>query len=178
MSAPAPTSRPSPADMPPHPVPHPASNPAASPTGFTTALTPAAPAPAARGRGSAQAAIAPGKLRSSEVFRSVYRRGIFLSGMTPEARLVAHTLVWYASHRNGHISTNHAPDVERLAEESGLTPLRVQVQLEVLAQRGWLQYRRFSDGPRKGGQRMVLTIPALYLERVRAVRSQARSNGS
>lgn len=175
MSAPAPFRRPSPADMPRHPVPHPAARPAASPTGFTARP---ASAPARSGAGGAQAAIAPGVLNRDEMFRSLYRRGIFLSGMTPEARLLAHTLVWYANHLNGHISPNQQPSADQLAKDTGLSPERIKVLLEVMWQRGWLQRRPILQGPRKGRHRTALTIPALYLERVREARAEARAKST
>ncbi|MEV0441855.1 hypothetical protein AB0I84_06090 [Streptomyces spectabilis] len=177
MSAPAPPRRPSPADMPRHPLPHPAIKPTASPTGFTTTPAPAtaAPAPAADGRASAEAALTPGKLQPGENFRSVYRRAMFMSGLRPEARLVAHTLVWYANHLNGHISPNHQPSLERLAADTGLTPGRVKVQTQILWQRGWLRRRPILEGPRKGRIRISLTVPAVYLERVRDARALPRS---
>ncbi|WP_030569710.1 helix-turn-helix domain-containing protein [Streptomyces aureocirculatus] len=171
MSSPAPPRRPSPADMPRHPAP-----PAAKPT-TATARTPA-PAPARSPQHSGlQTAIAPGKLRDDEVFKSLFRRGLFLSGLPPQARLVAHTLAWYAHHRTGQITPNGQPSVERLARETGLDPNRVRVAIEVLWQRGWLRRRPILSGPRQGRPRMDLVVPAVYLDQVRALRSRHRTGG-
>ncbi|WP_405925466.1 hypothetical protein [Streptomyces sp. NBC_00035] len=159
--------RPSPADLarrPPHAEPKPAPRPAPAATPHT--------APCETPRLSPQEAIAPGVLRGDERFKPSYHRALLLSGMLPEARLMGYTLLWYAHHRTGRISPSFQPSREELAEHSGLTAGRVGVQLEVLRERGWLHLTPIQQGPRAGLPRFELTIPALYLERVRAHRAR------
>lgn len=116
-------------------------------------------------------AIAPGELRTNERFKPTFQRGLLISGMLPEARLMGYTLVWYADHITGRISPHLQPDAAQLAASSGLSEVRVGVQLEVLRERGWLHINRISEGPRVGGPRFDLAIPALYLERIRVDRT-------
>ncbi|WP_405924900.1 hypothetical protein [Streptomyces sp. NBC_00035] len=175
MSAPA-THRPSPADLarrtpqattaaPPKPAPGPA------PTAPRAAARPQPP------KLSAAEAIAPGRLADGERFKPSYHRGLLLSGMLPEARLMGYTLLWYANHSTGRISPNFQPGIEELVEHTGLDARRVGVQLEVLRERGWLRLATIQQGPRAGLPRFELTIPALYLERVRAHRARQIPSG-
>jgi hypothetical protein len=122
-------------------------------------------------RMTAAEAIAPGRLAPGERFKPTYHRGLLLSGMLPEARLLGYTLLWYANHRTGRISPNFQPSREQLAADTGLGAARVGVQIEVLRERGWLHLTPIQEGLRAGRPRFDLTIPALYLERVRAHRA-------
>jgi hypothetical protein len=117
-------------------------------------------------------AIAPGRLAPGERFKPTYHRGLLLSGMLPEARLLGYTLLWYANHRTGRISPNFQPSRAQLADDTGLDAGRVGVQLEILRERGWLRLTPIAEGPRTGRPRFELTIPALCLERVRAHRAE------
>lgn len=127
--------------------------------------TPAAPpAPAAP---RAEDALAPGKLNRKEHFRKFYLFGLRRSRMHAHARLVGHDLVWRAHHATGQVSPNMQVSSDELALATGLTPGQVDVALQVLHTRGWLNYRVIADGPRAGQRAMVLTIPAAVLEQVR-----------
>lgn len=117
-------------------------------------------------------AIAPGHLKPSERFKPTYTRGLLLSGLLPEARLMGHTLLWYAHHRTGRISPNFQPGLEQLAADSGFYPARVGVQIEILRERGWLCLTPIAEGPRQGRPRFELTIPALVLDRIRQQRAE------
>lgn len=119
-----------------------------------------------------QESLAPGRLADGERFKPTFHRGLLLSGMNPEARLMGYTLLWFAHHRTGRISPTLQPSQQELADASGLSVGRVGVQLEVLRERGWLRLVPISEGPRTGLLRFELTIPALYLERVRAHRAE------
>lgn len=119
---------------------------------------------------TAEEAIAPGRLAPSERFKPTYQRGLLLSGMLPETRLMAFTLLWYSHHRSGRISPNFQPSREQLAADTGMDTGRVGVQIEILRQRGWLRLTPIAEGPRTGRPRFELAIPALYLERIRTQR--------
>lgn len=174
--------RPTPGDLAPKP---PTPNPAtlaprpAAPTA-TPGPAPQEAPPSSRPRAMTPAeAIAPGILIGRERFKPTYTRALFLSSMLPAARLVAHTLLWHANHLSGKISPRLQPTTEQLAEATGLDPARVQVQLKILAQRGWIHLHRIEEGPRAGHPRFDLAIPALYLEQVRAARAaQAARNAA
>ncbi|MGW0566125.1 helix-turn-helix domain-containing protein [Streptomyces tauricus] len=159
----------SPADMAarrPAPPPKPAARPA------PTAPTPRPAAPSApQPQTAAEKAISPGVLADGERFKPTYHRGLMVSGMQPEARALGFALLWFASHKNGRISPTLQPSQQDLADASGLSIARVGVQLQVLRERGWLHLHRIEYGPRAGLPRFDLTIPALYLERVRAYRA-------
>lgn len=124
---------------------------------------------------AAEAAIAPGRLVEGERFKPMYHWGLLLSDMLPETRLLGYTLLWYAHHSSGRISPARQPNQAELARATGLTAARVGVQLEVLRQRGWLHLATVPQGPRAGLPRYDLTIPALYLERIRAQRAERHS---
>jgi hypothetical protein len=140
----------------------------------------ARPRPAEDGTKPAQLtpakAIAPGQLAPGERFKTLYQRGLMISGMLPQARLVGHTLSLYAHHRTGRISPNHQPSHDQLAADTGLNPGSIGAQFEILRQRGWLQSTRIGEGPRAGKPRFDLTIPALYLEQIRAPRLTGRAS--
>lgn len=125
---------------------------------------------------TAAEAIAPGRLAKGERFKPMYHWGLMLSGLLPEARLLGYTLLWYARHTDGHISPTYQPNLDQLAAATGLMPARVAVQIEILCQRGWLRTTAIPTGPRAGGPRYDLTIPALYLERIRAKRAEREDN--
>lgn len=133
-------------------------------------------APAPRRKSTSADALAPGRLEPAERFKTLYRRGLMLSGMLPEARLVAHTLLMYANHRTGRISPNFQPSRDQLVEDTGLEAARVGVQLEVLRQRGWLTLTPIAEGPRVGLPRFDLTIPSLYMARIRGPRRTDRAS--
>lgn len=120
---------------------------------------------------AAEEAIAPGVLTQGERFKPTYHRGLLMSGMLPEARLMGFALLYFANHRTGRIPPSLQPDRQELAQLTGLSTARVGVQLEVLRERGWLHFHRIDHGPRVGLPRFDLTIPALHLERIRAHRA-------
>ncbi|MFJ3794981.1 hypothetical protein ACIPSJ_01695 [Streptomyces sp. NPDC090088] len=154
MTSPAP--RPVPKPGPPRPRPPMPSTPAAAPLTPVTASS------------AGSVLIAPGKLRQDEVLRAVYQRGIRLSRMLPEARLVALTLLPYANYKSGLIQ--RVPTPEQLAFGTGLARGQVLVQVEVLAQRGWLTRQRLHSGPNAGQEVLQLRVPALVLEQIRQTR--------
>jgi hypothetical protein len=130
-----------------------------------------------RPRLTAEEAIAPGQLKTEEHFRKFFLFGLRRSGMPAHARLVGHDLVWRASHATGRISPNLNPSSEVLALATGLTTGQVEVALQVLHTRGWLQYRVLQTGPREGQSVPRLTIPAAALEDIRAWLSQRPTIG-
>lgn len=142
-----------------------------SPADFARRVAPAAPAVSATPLPPIAQAIEPGKLGPNETFKPTYTWGLLISGMLPETRLLGHTILWYARYYDGHIPPTFAPNVDKLSAGSGLTPTRVQTHLEILRQRGWLRLTSIPTGPRAGSPRFDLTIPSLYLERVRAKRA-------
>ncbi len=131
----------------------------------------AAAASAPRPLSAAEQAIAPGVLTTSERFKPTYHRAILMSGMQPETRLTALTLLWFAHHKTGSIRPTDQPSRQELVDSTGLSTDRIGVQIEVLRERGWLHLNPITEGPRTGLPRYDLTIPALYLERVRAHRA-------
>lgn len=131
----------------------------------------AAAASAPRQLTAAEEAIAPGVLSTDERFKPTYHRGLLMSGMHPEARLTGLALLWFAHHKTGSIRPTDQPSRQELVDSTGLSTDRVGVQIEVLRERGWLHLNPITEGPRLGLPRFDLTIPALYLERVRAYRS-------
>lgn len=137
------------------------------------ATAPAKPKPA-----TPADSLAPARLEPDEPFKTMYQRGLILSGMLPEARLVAHTLLMYANHRTGRVSPNFQPSSEQLAADTGLAAARIGGQLEILRQRGWLKLTSIAEGPRIGRPRFDLTIPSLYIERIRGpLRAERASPG-
>jgi hypothetical protein len=154
MTAPTAPHRPSPADMGPRRTPAPAKAPAPQPYAPRT-LTPAE-------------AIAPGELSGGEHLRNLLPRALRKSRMHPNARLVALTLLAYANFKTGLVNSRHRPDVERLAEDTGLTTGQVEVQLHILTQRGWLYTRTLTQGAQAGQMGLFLAVPGLLLEQVRA----------
>ncbi|MDX3217705.1 helix-turn-helix domain-containing protein [Streptomyces scabiei] len=121
------------------------------------------------------AAIQPGRLRGKERLRPTFHRGLRISRMHPEARLVALTLLGYAHHTTGVVFPRYQPTSEQLAEATGLTPGQVGVQIHVLTQRGWLGIRRIEQGADAGREGLRLTVPALVLEQIRAARAAEQS---
>ncbi len=154
-----------------------------APATHRTPQQPVAPAAAdkprlpTRPRLTAEDAIAPGQLKTEEHFRKFFLFGLRRSGMPPHARLVGHDLVWRASHATGRISPNLNPSSAVLALATGLTTGQVEVALQVLHTRGWLQYRVLQSGPREGQSVPRLTIPAAALEDIRAWLSQKPTIG-
>lgn len=122
-------------------------------------------------------AIAPGRLAKGERFKPTYHRGLLLSGMLPETRLMGLSLLWYSHHHTGRISPNFQPSLEQLAADTGLDTHRVGVQIEILRQRGWLHLTVIAEGPRAGQPRFDLAIPALHLQRIRAHRAERAQPG-
>lgn len=141
--------------------------PAPKPGPRPQATAPSAPGPLT----AAEKAIAPGALAAGERFKPTYHRGLLISGMQPEARVTGFALLYFANHKNGRISPSVQPSQQELADSTGLSAERVGVQLEVLRERGWLHLHRIEHGPRAGLPRFDLTVPALYLERIRAYRA-------
>ncbi|MEU1496100.1 hypothetical protein [Streptomyces sp. NPDC005732] len=121
---------------------------------------------------AAEAAIAPGRLVEPERFKPMYHWGLLISDMLPESRLLGYTLLWYAHHTTGRISPARQPNRAKLVQQTGLSAARVGVHIETLRQRGWLHLATVPEGPRAGLPRYDLTIPSLYLERIRAARAE------
>ncbi|WP_073946489.1 hypothetical protein [Streptomyces kebangsaanensis] len=117
---------------------------------------------------SPEDALKPGNLTKREHFRKHFLFGMRTSHMHPHARLVGHDLMWRASHATGRISPSLQPSTEQLAQAAGLTAAQVDVALQVLHTRGWLQHRRLQEGPRAGQTAYSLAIPAAALEGIRA----------
>jgi hypothetical protein len=113
-------------------------------------------------------AIAPGVLVGRERMRTMVERGMRISRLHPEARLVALTLLGYAHYKTGTVFPRFRPTREQLAEATGLTPGQIDVQIHVLTQRGWLCSRRITQGHDTGRLALALAVPALILEQVRA----------
>ncbi|MFF9043293.1 hypothetical protein [Streptomyces parvulus] len=126
---------------------------------------------------SAEESIAPGKLTRDEHFRKFFLFAVRRSSLPSSSRLVAHDLLWRASHANGRISPNMRPDSEYLALATGLTVAQVDVALNTLTSRGWIHHRPITDGPRTGGHQWVLVIPAAALEDVRAFITSRTNHG-
>lgn len=82
--------------------------------------------------------LAPGTLVRGERFRPLYERGIRASGMTPHSRLVALTLLTFASAHTGELPAERQPYLDGLADATGLNHGQVVVQLRVLESRGWV----------------------------------------
>jgi hypothetical protein len=117
-------------------------------------------------------AVAPGKLHRSELLRPMFQQGVRLSRMQPHARLVALTLLGYANFQTGLIHERWTPTTEELAYATGLTTEQVQVQIEVLTQRGWAYTRALKQGPRAGQTALQMCVPAFVLEQLRARKDQ------
>jgi hypothetical protein len=150
----------SPADMTPRrPQPEPAKAPAPQPPTATVAES-----------------IAPGVLVGKERMRTMVERGMRISRLHPETRLVALTLLSYSNHKSGFIYRRYMPTAEQLAEATGLTDGQVQVQIHVLTQRGWLYSRRIPQGHDAGRTALSFAVPALVLEQVRAARAAAEAS--
>jgi hypothetical protein len=116
-------------------------------------------------------AIAPGHLVGKERMRTMIERGMRISRMHPEARLVALTLLGYAHHKTGIVFPRFRPTREQLADATGLSAGQIDVQIHVLTQRGWLCTRRITQGHDTGRLALSLAIPAQVLEQVRAARA-------
>ncbi|CUW29659.1 hypothetical protein [Streptomyces reticuli] len=133
----------------------------AAPAARTAPVPQDRPRPAKRPRHSA-----PGNLRQREIFRQVFLQAVRISGMNPETRLVALTLLGYANFRTGLVNKHeHGP--AGLAADTGLTEGQVRVQLTILTQRGWLTERALTTGPREGQRVHQLLIPDAVLAQVR-----------
>ncbi|MDT7847244.1 hypothetical protein [Streptomyces justiciae] len=159
MSAPATPRIPTPGDL------------ARRPALAVTPRVQASPAPRPEASASAVARLAgPGQVRPGEVFRQMFQQGMRISRMQPHARLVGLTLLAYANYKTGLLN-KYEPNSKELSYATGLTEAQALVQLEVLAQRGWLTYRTLSRGPRQGREVMQLCVPALVLEQLRRRRA-------
>lgn len=152
MSAP-PGYRPTPADLARQQfAPRPASDAPAPPP--TVAAVRRAPAEGANG------------LREGELMRSMYLRGMRISRLLPESRLIALTLMGYADYRTGVLS-RFAPDTEQLSYATGLNPRQARLHVEILTQRGWLGSHRLTQGPRTGQVVLHLGVPPWVLKQLR-----------
>ncbi|MFJ7049006.1 hypothetical protein ACIQVC_37210 [Streptomyces sp. NPDC101112] len=118
-------------------------------------------------------ALAPGRIGKRERLRNLFTHGLRISRMRPHARLVALTLLPYANDKTGLLTPAHRPTIEQLADNTGLLPAQVHVQLQVLTQRGWLYSRPIAEGPHAGKVGLCLAVPAGVLEQLRAARAQA-----
>ncbi|MDX3294656.1 hypothetical protein PV569_13160 [Streptomyces scabiei] len=159
------TPRPSPATMGPRRTPPKPTTPAPA---AAPSLPPAADTQPAR---TPAESIAPGQLKGDENLRSLFPRALRMSRMHPEARLVALTLLGYAHYKSGLVNSRNRPNIEQLAEDTGLTTGQVQVQLHVLTQRGWLYTRLLTRGSYNGQPGLFLAIPSFLLEPARAERA-------
>ncbi|MFF7259513.1 hypothetical protein ACFZCL_04355 [Streptomyces sp. NPDC008159] len=117
-------------------------------------------------------ALAPGRIGKRERFRNQFQHGLRRSCMHPHARLVALTLLGYANDKTGLLSPTYRPTVKQLADHTGLLPAQVQVQLQVLTQRGWLYSRPIAADPCAGTTGLCLAVPAGVLEQLRAARAK------
>ncbi|WP_425244822.1 hypothetical protein [Streptomyces sp. NEAU-NA10] len=111
--------------------------------------------------------LAPGTLVRGERFRPLYERGIRTSRMTPHSRLVAFTLLSFASASTGELPIERQPYLDGLVDATGLNRGQVAVQLRVLESRGWV--RRHPASP-SAYEHAVLrpVIPRHALEQLRA----------
>ena len=139
------------------------------------ATPPAAPAPDRQPTTPADT-IAPALLLPKERMRTVFLRGVRLSRMRPESRLVALTLLGYSNFKNGLINPHYRPSIEQLAEDTGLTNRQIHVQIHILTQRGWLHTRRITQGAYAGKPGLNLSVPAPVLERVRAAQEAEQAS--
>ncbi|MEU9645519.1 hypothetical protein [Streptomyces sp. NPDC048188] len=111
--------------------------------------------------------LAPGSLLRGERFRPLYEQGIRASRMTPHARLVAFTLLSYASARTGELPADRQPFLPGLVDATGLNAGQVVVQLRVLESRGWV--RRDPAGPHLYEEAVLRPVlPRYVLAQLRA----------
>ncbi|MFG3154257.1 hypothetical protein ACGF7W_19685 [Streptomyces sp. NPDC048219] len=111
--------------------------------------------------------LTPGSLLRGERFRPLYEQGLRGSAMTPHTRLVAWTLLSYASARTGDLPADRQPFLAGLVAATGLNPGQVVVQLRVLEQRGWVQ--RDPASPHAYEQAVLRpVIPGYVLAQLRA----------
>ncbi|MEV1063425.1 hypothetical protein [Streptomyces sp. NPDC050263] len=150
----APARKPTPAAAPPRTGPRPA------------AAVPARPQPV-DGMVTAADAVRQGKLRQGESFRTMLEQGVRISGMKPNTRLVALTLLGYANFRNGEIHARWRPTPEQLAIATGLTADQIGVQLAALTSRGWIHEFTLASGPRAGERCWQLGVPVAVLQQLR-----------
>ncbi|MFF0510984.1 hypothetical protein [Streptomyces sp. NPDC004250] len=116
---------------------------------------------------SARELLGPGSLLRGERFRPLFEQGLRGSRMTPHARLVAYTLLSYASARTGELPAERQPFLAGLVAATGLNPGQVVVQLHVLESRGWVQ--RDLASPRAYEQAVLRpVIPRYVLAQLRA----------
>jgi hypothetical protein len=115
-------------------------------------------------------ALDPDTLHPGEALRPYYHQAIRISGMHPNSRLTALTMLGYAHHKTGLVS-RHLHSDEQLAGDTALSLAQVRVHLEILRQRGWLELRTLSRGDRVGQQVWQVRIPGPLLQRVRAQRN-------
>lgn len=126
------------------------------------------PTPAPGTASPAADLAAPGRLRPDEVLRTLFGHGIRISGMNPNSRLVALTLLGNCG-RTG--LANRLVSPQQLAEATALDLAQVHVQLQILTQRGWLTTRAAQSGPRQGQMLLQLCVPQAVLLRVRQERA-------
>lgn len=111
--------------------------------------------------------LAPGSLLRGERFRPLFEQGIRASQMTPHSRLVAFTLLSYASARTGELPAERQPFLGGLVAATGLNAGQVVVQLRVLESRGWVQ--RDPAGPHLYEEAVLRpVIPRYVLAQLRA----------
>lgn len=121
---------------------------------------------------SAAGMVGPGQLRPNEILRQMYQQAIRISGMRPETRLVALTLLGFANFRTGLLN-KYQPSSSELGDITGLTEDQAVVQLNILTQRGWLSQRRTTRGPRQNQLTYQLCIPQAVLIQLRSRRTTA-----
>ncbi|MGW3110525.1 hypothetical protein [Streptomyces sp. NPDC001091] len=108
----------------------------------------------------------PASLQRGEHIRPMVQKGLRLSRMRPESRLVALTLLGYVNWRTGWMR-QHQPTTAELAAATGLTEGQVLVQMEILIQRGWLARYHPATGPRQDELVYRLCIPQVVLQQLR-----------
>jgi hypothetical protein len=111
--------------------------------------------------------LAPGSLLRGERFRPLFEQGIRGSRMTPHSRLVAFTLLTFASARTGELPPERQPFLAGLVAATGLNAGQVVVQLRVLETRGWVQ--RDPASPHRYEEALLRpVIPRYVLAQLRA----------
>jgi hypothetical protein len=111
--------------------------------------------------------LAPGTLVRGERFRPLFEQGIRTSRMTPHARLVALTLLTFASASTGELPLERQPYLDGLCDATGLNRGQVVVQLRVLESRGWV-LRHPASPPAYEQAVLRPVIPRHALARLRA----------
>lgn len=110
--------------------------------------------------------IKPGTLVRGERFRPLFEQGIRAAGMTPHTKLVALTLLTFATASTGEVPIERQPYLAGLVAATGLNRGQVVVQLHALESRGWVMRHKASP---PAYEKAVLrpVIPRYVLDRLR-----------